>query len=318
MSTALLLAGLGALLGFAVACAASAWHGRQPRAAQRLQPYLGRSRVMPARTGAQVAVDLFAAESAGIIGRWRDAVVRQSVRIGGMQAIWMLGLVAGLTFLGALWLLCIVQPYGIAIGAVFASGAAVLVVLALHSQLNRRWQIAFLNVFADAIDLVIRAVQSGIPVSDAIRTVGREVEEPVRSEFRAISDALDLGIDLPDALRRAADRIRLPDFDFLVTALVLQRETGGSLADILQGLSAILRRRKELRLKIKAVTAEGRMSAKIVGAIPLVAAGAMYAFDPDQIGRLLEPGGGRTMLYCAIGFLAAGMTTVHFMTRVRP
>jgi Flp pilus assembly protein TadB len=197
---------------------------------------------------------------------------------------------------------------GLAVGAVVA-------VLALR-EFDRRWQIAFLDNFNDAIELIIRAVRSGIPVNEAIRQAGNEVNEPVLSEFRRIADSIDLGVDMREALRQAADRVALPDFDFFVVCLVLQRETGGQLTETLEGLTHILRRRKEIRLKVRALTAEGRMTAMIVGALPVVVAGLMYMLDPDHILRLSEPGLGRGMLYYGLGSMAVGVFVINQLTRV--
>ena len=197
---------------------------------------------------------------------------------------------------------------GLAVGAIAA-------VLALR-ELDRRWQIAFLENFNDAIELIIRAVRSGIPVNEAIRQAGSEVNEPVMGEFRRIADSIDLGVDMRDALRQAADRVALADFDFFVVCLVLQRETGGQLTDTLEGLTHILRRRKEIRLKVRSLTAEGRMTAMIVGALPVVVAALMYLLDPDHILRLTEPGLGRGMLYYGLGSMAVGVFVINQLTRV--
>ena len=245
--------------------------------------------------------------------------VRSNIeRIGGTrQSINILLLMAVFAFL-AIWFVMTLDPFPPVLNVAFVLVCPSMAGFLLFNVLRRRWEIRFLNGFAEAIELVIRAFRSGIPVSEAIRVAGREISDPVRSEFRTISDALDLGIDLKDAMRAAADRVRLPDFDFLVTALVLQRETGGQLAETLENLSTILRKRKELRLKIKAITAEGRMSAIIVGMIPIVATLAMYFLDPHHIERLFVPGSGRTMLYCGVAFLAAGIAVTHLLTRIRP
>lgn len=320
MSMPLLLAVLGASLGLAASFAASAWqrHRQGGRAALRLAHLVGHQKAGPLERLPAADNALFADEAAGRAARARDWLRNRARRIGGTGKLAMIGAIVLVSAAVSAGLVHTLAPFGPRLNALALIVPPLAVGWILVSQFRRRWQIAFLNGFADAIDLVIRAVRSGIPVSEAIRTAGQEIEDPVRTEFRAISDALDLGIDLKDALRQAAIRIDLADFDFLVTALILQRETGGTLAETLENLSSVLRRRKELRLKVKAMTAEGRMSAVIIGCIPLVAAAGMSFFAPDHMRLLLQPGGGRTMLGCGIGFLLSGVTVIHFLTRVRP
>ena len=314
-----MLAIIGALSGGIVMTGLTLWTSRSPaiRAARRLQAI----RVRPSGEDADDGVDghrIFQAETSGRIGAMSAWLQRYVRRIGGINKLWVLASISAVLAMGCLWFVRVAGPFDL------TTDILVIVVvpsaggLAVAAQLQRRWQISFLNGFAEAIELVIRAFRSGVPVSEAIRVAGHEIEEPVRSEFRVISDALDLGIDLKDAMRAAANRVQLADFDFLVTAMILQRETGGQLAETLENLSTILRRRKELRLKVKAMTAEGRMSAAIVGAIPVVAAFAMYFLDPQHIERLFVPGTGRTLLYVGLGFLTLGIVVVHFLTRVRP
>jgi tight adherence protein B len=261
---------------------------------------------------------IFETEEGGTLKRLVGRASNRLANIGGARAVRIIaiaGCVAGgcalsLTLVWLRWDPVLALPASLGGG----SGA----MLCAYMQLKRRWQIAFLNNLADAIDLMVRAVRSGIPVAEAIRTAGREINEPVRSEFQRIADSIDLGIDLKEALRAAADRIRLPDFDFLVVALIIQRETGGQLAETMEGLSLILRRRKELRMKIRAMTAEGRMSAFIVSAMPIAAGTGMYLMDPDHVGRLFEPGTGQTMLYSAVTLMGVGIAVVFQMTKVKP
>lgn len=261
---------------------------------------------------------LFAAEVRGPVARCREQIAAQAIRLGGRAALRLIVLLAVLAGVGAG--LVLRGPLGatgldaVTGGIAAAFGMALLAV----GQCRRRWRIAYLEGLSDAIDLVIRAVKSGIPVIEALRTAGREVNEPVRSEFARITEEVDLGSDLRQALRRSAARVRIPDVDFFVVCLILQRETGGQLADTLRGLTEVLRRRKELRLKMRALTAEGRMSVLIVGALPILAGFGMYGINPDYMGKLLEPGTGRTMLYAAIGSHLLGMIIAHRLTQVKP
>lgn len=178
-----------------------------------------------------------------------------------------------------------------------------------------RRKLAFLDNLPDAIELIIRAAQAGIPISEAIATAGNEINEPVRSEFARISNKIRLGVDMKDAMNEAADRIQLPDFDFFVVALLVQRETGGQLAETLQNLATILRRRKEMRMKIKALTAEGRMSSKVVSALPFVTSVLITLLSPEYMKPLFYDANGRHYLLIAIVILSFGMFVIGKITQ---
>ncbi|HYG85936.1 MAG TPA: type II secretion system F family protein [Azospirillum sp.] len=194
-----------------------------------------------------------------------------------------------------------------------ASGLAAMTLVFHHAAARRR--VAFLETLPDAIDLMIRAVRAGIPVSAAITLVGEEVAEPVGGEFKRISDAVAIGVELKEALRRTAKRVRIPDFDFFTICLLVQQETGGQLTETLQNLSDILRRRKEVRRKVRALTSEGRTSAKVVGAIPFLSGGGFYMISPGYVGRLVAEPMGVTMLLIAGACLILGTVVIAFMTR---
>jgi Flp pilus assembly protein TadB len=262
--------------------------------------------------------NLFERVRAGRLGRRWAELAEACTRLGGATVVRKLLLVGAAAAATTFVVLKLLGPVAASLTVVLMLAGAGAGALATWSFLLRRWQVAFLESFGDAIDLMTRAVRSGIPVTEAIRLAGREINEPGRSEFERIAHALDLGMDFKKALRRAARRVNIRDFDFLVVTLIIQRESGGQLGETLDGLSAILRRRKELRLKTRAITAEGRMSAAIVAAMPVLAGLGMYALDPDYIRVLLDTPTGRTLAYTGASCLALGMVVVRHMTRVRP
>jgi len=147
---------------------------------------------------------------------------------------------------------------------------------------------AFLKLFPDAIDLIVRAVRAGLPVLGAMDAAGRETPNPVGNEFRQIIADIQIGVDFAEAMRRAGRRVRQVEFDFLVATLILQRESGGNLSETLATLSAVLRRRSELRAKTKAMTSEARTSAIVIGSLPFFAAGALAVISPQYVGVLLS------------------------------
>jgi tight adherence protein B len=119
----------------------------------------------------------------------------------------------------------------------------------------------------DALDLIVRGIRSGLPVTEAINTIGQEIQDPVGTEFRQVSDQVRIGVNLDEALWTSARRLQIPEFNFLVISMAIQQETGGNLAEILEKLADMVRRREQMRLKIKAMSSEARASAMIIGVL---------------------------------------------------
>ncbi|MFZ5608459.1 MAG: type II secretion system F family protein [Pseudomonadota bacterium] len=140
---------------------------------------------------------------------------------------------------------------------------------------------SFTTQFPDAIDLIVRGLRSGLPVAQSLGAVGAEFPDPVGVEFRTISDKIKIGKSMEQALWETAQRIPTADFKFFVITLAIQRETGGNLAETLGNLSDILRKRQQLKLKVRAMSSEGRASAYIVGALPFIMFGLILMLNYD-------------------------------------
>ena len=128
----------------------------------------------------------------------------------------------------------------------------------------------FTAKFPDAIDLLVRGLRSGLPISETIGVVGHEIDGPVGEEFRAVSDKMKIGRTMDAALQETADRLGTPELQFFVITIAIQRETGGNLAETLANLSNVLRLRGQMKLKIKAMSSESKASAYIIGALPFI------------------------------------------------
>jgi len=139
----------------------------------------------------------------------------------------------------------------------------------IKSMINNRIK-SFIGLFPDALDLMVRGLRSGLPITETLNVVCQEVEDPIGGEFKLVTDQIKLGKNLDEALERTTRRIDAPEFKFFVISLAIQRETGGNLAETLSKLSDLLRRRQQMKLKIKAMASEGKASAYIVGALPFV------------------------------------------------
>src|SRR5262249_34473680 len=144
-----------------------------------------------------------------------------------------------------------------------------------------RFRNQFVDGFPDALDLMGRAVKAGLPVLDSMELAAREMPPPVGSELQRTIGEMRVGVDVDEAMQHTADRIRVPDFRFFAVALKLQRRTGGGLAETLANLSRIIRRRKEIRLKARALSSESKSSAVVLALLPFVVGGIMYLLSPD-------------------------------------
>lgn len=193
------------------------------------------------------------------------------------------------------------------IGWPSAIGAMILGPRTLINYLVNRRATRFIAVFPDAVGLMVRGLRAGLPVTETVVGVTREIGEPVGSEFRRIADQIQLGQPLEDALWESAGRIDLPEFTFMAIAFSIQRETGGNLAETLDNLDLILRRRRQLHLKIRTFSAEARASATIIGALPFVVMGILAILDFDYIAILFNSPSGHMYLTAAMSSLVIGV-----------
>ncbi|WP_066809109.1 type II secretion system F family protein [Sphingomonas asaccharolytica] len=143
----------------------------------------------------------------------------------------------------------------------------------------------FTTKFPDAIELLVRGLRSGLPISETMGVVGAEVAGPVGEEFRAVSDKMKIGRTMDAALQETADRLGTPEFQFFVISIAIQRETGGNLAETLANLATVLRQRSQMKLKIKAMSSESKASAYIVGSLPFIVFGLIMWISPAYMGN---------------------------------
>lgn len=173
----------------------------------------------------------------------------------------------------------------------------------------------FLKLFPDAIDLIVRGLRSGLPVSDSLVLVSQEVPDPLGAVFRDISNTMKLGVPMEKALQEMARRLDLTEFNFFTTSIILQRETGGNLSEILNNLSEVLRGRYIMRMKIKAMSSEARASAYIIGSLPFVVILAVGATSPGYMTPLWDDPRGNIAAAVAAGMMAFGGWIMYSMTK---
>lgn len=174
---------------------------------------------------------------------------------------------------------------------------------------------AFTAQFPDAIDLIVRGLKSGLPVTESIASVGREMPDPVGAEFRLISDSIKFGKSMENALWETAKRLDTPEFKFFVISLSVQRETGGNLSEALGNLSDILRRRRQMKLKIKAMSSEAKASAMILGSLPFIMFVIIFMLNPEYEMELFTDPRGQVMLGFGVGIMAVGIAIMGKMVK---
>jgi len=173
----------------------------------------------------------------------------------------------------------------------------------------------FLGKFPESMDLMVRGLKSGLPVSETIKTVGAEMEDPIGLEFKRIVSDIQLGRQMEEALWRCADRIGVPEFRFFVVCIAVQRETGGNLGETLENLSDILRKRRAAKLKVRALSAEARFSALLIGSLPFIMLGILYLVNPGYISTLWTDPRGVVMLSMGGTWMALGFAIMAKMIR---
>ena len=180
---------------------------------------------------------------------------------------------------------------------------------------QRRAERQFMELFPNAIDMIIRMLRAGLPIVSAIRLVGDESPAPFSTVFALVAGQVDIGVPFEKALDVVSERIGLQDFRFFSVAVSLQYTTGGNLANTLEILSDVIRRRRAVRLKGIAATAEVRVSAYVLGGLPIIAIAALLVLDPAYIAPLLYDQRGKYILGAAVGLLALAILTMRKLMR---
>jgi tight adherence protein B len=176
-----------------------------------------------------------------------------------------------------------------------------------------RRQKKFLEEFAEALEAMVRLLKSGMPVSEAIHMVGREFGGPVGEEMDRIYDEQRVGVTLPEAVHKAAERMPLTEMKMFATGITIQAETGSSLSEVLTNLANVIRDRYRLKRKVKAMSAEAKTSAIIIGSLPLFVSGMLYFLNPGYMQPMLDSSTGRLVLYGAGVWMVIGMIVIRQM-----
>jgi tight adherence protein B len=225
---------------------------------------------------------------------------------------WIMSAVAGAVL--AVAGLIIQGPIGAAMG--FFIGLFGLPRWFLHVLVGGR-QKKFSNQLADAIDVIVRGVKSGLPLNQCLRIIAAESPEPLRSEFQALCDSQAMGVPLEQGMQRLYEHMPLPEVNFFSIVLVIQQKTGGNLSESLGNLSNVLRARKLMKEKVKALSSEAKASAMIIGALPLVVMAMVYFTRPEYISILWTDPMGHLVLLGAATMMSTGIFIMHRMVNFK-
>jgi tight adherence protein B len=226
-----------------------------------------------------------------------------------IRMFWVLSLILGL--------ILAVVPFIFALPWYVSVGAGIVGFLGLPRWLIKflrtRRQNIFLNDFADAIDVMVRGLKSGLPVTDAMRVIAAESGPPVGPEFTEIVEGQRIGISVDQGVERMVERMPLAEVNFLAIVMAIQAKTGGNLSEALSNLSKVLRDRKKMKAKIRAVSQEAKSSAAIIGSLPFIIMGALTVLNPEYLNPLLYTKVGNMMLVTCAVWMTTGVLVMRKM-----
>lgn len=179
--------------------------------------------------------------------------------------------------------------------------------------LRKRRVKAFLDEFPNALDIIVRALRSGLPLNDAVRMIAAEAREPVKTEFRRLVEAQQLGLSMAEAAMRMSETIPCPEANFFGIVIQIQSQSGGNLSEALGNLSRVLRDRKKMKAKIQALSMEAKASAAIIGALPIVVAFLVYLTSPGYILPLFLTSVGHLVLGVSAVWMGIGIFVMRQM-----
>jgi tight adherence protein B len=312
VTVAALVIGFATAVGFLLVAAVVEGPGSRRRLNRRVAAVKGQKR--GAASGDKEVRSLSMRENISkmdrVARRWmprRDMLVARLERTGRNMGI------------GRYMVMTIVLVAIIAIGCIAGGGLpvmpSVLVGVGLGvgiphmviGKLGTRRVAGFIALFPEAIDLMVRALRSGLPISEAVIMASHEIGDPIGAEFRTIEAGMRLGRDLESLLWEIGKRIDAPEFRFFIIALSVQRETGGNLAETLSNLSDVLRRRRTMRAKARAMASEARASTMILGSLPVIVTVILMMTSPGYIMPLFADIRGLMLVGIALGMLASGV-----------
>lgn len=241
-----------------------------------------------------------------------DAWVQQS---GSKDLVGRLIFHSGLAFGITLMVL---KSFGVAVATsyLFALLAGVVPAVLIANRRTKRMD-QLERQLPEAADLIARSLRAGHAFAATLQMVADELPEPISNEFRIVADEINFGLPMVDSLHRLAARVPLDDLRFFVIAVMIQRETGGNLAELMNNLSQLIRQRLKLLGQVRALSAEGRVSAWVLGLLPVVVALVLLIVNPAYIRTLFTDPMGKSLIGTALGLMLVGVLWMRSIIRIR-
>jgi tight adherence protein B len=247
------------------------------------------------KIAADIDVLIKQADSSWTVGRVLFGALVIFVVAGALSAVWLHNI-----------------PVGLVIGLAAANGPYLSLRIKRSARLQR-----FATILPDAIDLMGRALRAGHAVTAAIEMVAREIPDPVGSEFRRVFEEQNFGLPIREALVHLAERIPVPDLQFLVTAMLVQKETGGNLAEVLDKAGAVIRERSRLLGQLRIYTAQGRLTGWILGLLPFIVFGLMNLLNPGYARIMIDDPMGRKAIWAGLALMAVGVWMIRKIVDIK-
>jgi tight adherence protein B len=319
-TTVAAVSGIGVAASLCVGALALRAAGERRQGKRRLRLVRERARGVALPVAATAALSL--ARQTGTTGidrfarRWvprRQRLAARLARAGRQISVGRYAIVCAVIAAVTVVALVCAVPIGFApnlmIGLAIGLGLPHLVI----GRMGKRRVAAFIRLFPDAIDLMVRALRSGLPISEAIVNAGHEIGDPVGAELRLVEGGMRIGRDLENLLWETASRIDTAEFRFFIIALSVQRETGGNLAETIANLADVLRRRRQMAAKVRAMASETRATTMILGGLPIAVILLLMVTSPAYVTPLFHDPRGYCLDGLALAMLATGVTIMNKM-----
>ena len=237
------------------------------------------------------------------------------IMAAGLSINPMFIVLASLALLPAGWIIGTFLLKNAMLGLLLAGIGSFIPYLVLQSKIRAR-QAIFLDQFPEALDLFARSLRAGHAMTSGLAMVSEEMPSPIKDEFGVVVDEINFGLSFDDALLNLCARMPLTDVKFFSVAIMIQRETGGNIADVMNNISQIIRRRVQFKLTVKTLTAEGRLSAMILIGLPILMFGFLYFTNFEYVSALWLNKIGQYMALSGIVLMFVGAIVIHKMVDI--
>jgi len=243
----------------------------------------------------------------------RDMLNKAGFYDTSVSKFWFFSVMSGVIFTS---LITLMGQGSMIIGLVAVIGFFGFPRLVLNIMISNR-QKKFLNDFSDALESMVRLLKAGMPVAEAIAMMSREYTGPVGEEMSKIYEQQKIGIPLPEACLKAAERMPLTEMQMFATGISIQQQTGSSLSEVLMNLAKVIRARFRLKRKIQSLSSEAKASGMIIGALPIIVCAGLYAVNPEYMWPLFHTVKGKMYLAGAGGWMCCGILVMRQMINFR-